>query len=161
MLVNHLLAGSILEDPVRNQNSNTKQGIEARTKAKLTSCKEGLNIFVWIFWLFCRQQGATQRPLQHRSRRCNNIPMRITKKALMRFQVWMGCLEQSPAWKMAKHLGSWNSCWSMEARRRQSVQQTAPTNHQFLEGGFSTTSIGGYQHCNHLLERWSNRLWEL
>ncbi|KAK2187314.1 hypothetical protein NP493_170g04031 [Ridgeia piscesae] len=38
----------------------------------------------------------------------------------------------------------------MEARRRQSVQQTAPTNHQCLGGGFCTTSMEGCQHCNHL-----------
>ena len=41
----------------------------------------------------------------------------------------------------------------MEARRRQSVQQTAPTNHQSLGGGFCTTSMEGWQHCNHLQER--------
>ncbi|KAK2175929.1 hypothetical protein NP493_696g02007 [Ridgeia piscesae] len=40
----------------------------------------------------------------------------------------------------------------MEARRIQSVQQTAPTNHQSLGGGFCTTSIEGYQHCNYLQE---------
>ena len=45
MLVNHLLSGSILEHPVRNQNSKMKQGIEAWTDDKLTSCKEGLNAF--------------------------------------------------------------------------------------------------------------------
>ena len=48
-----------------------------------------------------------------------------------------------------------------EARRRQSVQQTAPINHQSLGGGFCTTSVEGCQHCNHLQERRSNRLWEL
>ena len=42
---------------------------------------------------------------------------------------------------------------SMEARRRQSVQQTAPTNHQCLGGGFCTTSMEGCQHYNHLQER--------
>ena len=41
---------------------------------------------------------------------------------------------------------------SMEARRRQSVQQTAPTNHQCLGGGFCTTSRAGCQHYNHLQE---------
>ncbi|KAK2160295.1 hypothetical protein NP493_1657g00052 [Ridgeia piscesae] len=41
----------------------------------------------------------------------------------------------------------------MEARRRQSVQQTAPTNHKCLGGGFCTTSVERCQHCNHLQER--------
>ncbi|KAK2178184.1 hypothetical protein NP493_556g01022 [Ridgeia piscesae] len=41
----------------------------------------------------------------------------------------------------------------MDARRRQSVQQTAPIKHQCLGGGFSTTNMEGCQHCNHLQER--------
>ena len=32
----------------------------------------------------------------------------------------------------------------------QSVQQTAPTSHQCLGGGFCTTSMEGCQHCNNL-----------
>ena len=32
---------------------------------------------------------------------------------------------------------------------------------QCLGGGFCTTSMEGCQHCNHLQERCSNRLWEL
>ena len=85
---------------------------------------------------------------------CSELPTH----ALMRLQPSMRWLEQSPAWKMAKHLEEMNSCWSMEARRRQSVQKTALTNRQCLGGGFCTTSMEGCQHCCHLQERWSIRL---
>ena len=40
-----------------------------------------------------------------------------------------------------------------EVWKRQSVQQTAPTNHQCLGDGFCTTSMEGCQHYNHLQER--------
>ena len=38
----------------------------------------------------------------------------------------------------------------MEPRSRQSVQLTAPTNHQCLRGGFCTTSMEGCQRYNQL-----------
>ena len=84
----------------------------------------------------------------------DNIPQRITKTSLDEIPTMdemaraIACLKDGKStWRR------WNSCRSMEARRRQSVQQTAPTNHQCLEGGFCTTSMEGCQHCNHLQER--------
>ena len=52
--------------------------------------------------------------------------------------------------QMLRSMRRWNPCRSMEAWRRQSVQQTAPTNHQCLGDGFCTTSMEGCQHYNHL-----------
>ena len=85
----------------------------------------------------------------------DNIPQRITKKNLDEIPT----IRRPERWQST--WGRWNSCRSLEAWRRQSVQQTVPTNHQCLGCGFCSTSMEGCQHCDILQERWSKRLWKL
>ena len=85
----------------------------------------------------------------------DNIPQRVTKTSLDEIPTVDEMARAIACLKDGKHLERrrWNSCKSMEAWRGQSVQQTAPTNHQCLGGRFCTTSMEGCQHCNHLQER--------
>ena len=84
----------------------------------------------------------------------DNIPQRITKKSLDEIPTMDEMARAIAGLKDGKALGGDGiPCRSMEARRRQSVQQTALTNHQCLGGRFCTTCMEGCQHCNHLQER--------
>jgi len=84
----------------------------------------------------------------------DNIPQRITKTSLDEIPTMDEMARAIAGLKDGKEPGGDGIPAEVyKAWRRQSVQHTAPTNHQCLGDGFCTTSMEGCQHYNHLQER--------
>ena len=80
----------------------------------------------------------------------DNIPQRIIKTSLDEIPTMDEMARAIAGLKDGKAPGG--DGIPAEVWKHGGVQQTAPTNHQCLGGGFCTTSMEGCQHCNHLQE---------